>query len=121
MRRLADEEFRKKAATTTTTTNPATGKTTTTTTKPKTTKAPDYKNMNEGQKTLAASFEKNRGSLPWPVDNGVVTIPYGSSKVEGLTMDNPGITISTPSAGVSVKSVFSCDFNFETTASFSFF
>ncbi|MGZ8538083.1 MAG: murein hydrolase activator EnvC family protein [Flavisolibacter sp.] len=106
LRRLADEEFKKKAATTTTTTNPTTGKTTTTTTKPKTTKAPDYKNMNEGQKTLAVSFEKNRGSLPWPVDNGVVTIPYGTSKVEGLTMDNPGITISTPSAGVSVKSVF---------------
>jgi murein hydrolase activator len=65
-----------------------------------------YLTLNEGQRVLAASFERNRGSLPWPVDNGVVTIPFGTSKVEGLTMDNPGITISTPSAGTTVKAVF---------------
>jgi murein hydrolase activator len=65
-----------------------------------------YLTLNEGQRVLAASFERNRGSLPWPVDNGVVTIPFGTSRVEGLTMDNPGITISTPSAGTTVKAVF---------------
>jgi septal ring factor EnvC (AmiA/AmiB activator) len=48
----------------------------------------------------------NRGRLPWPVDNGFVSIPFGSSKVGGLSMDNPGITISTPSSGASVKAVF---------------
>ena len=57
----------------------------------------EYFNLNEGQKALAASFEKNRGGLPWPVDNGVVSIPFGSSVVGGLSIDNPGITISTPS------------------------
>jgi septal ring factor EnvC (AmiA/AmiB activator) len=55
---------------------------------------------------LANSFERNRGGLPWPVDNGFVSIPFGVSNVGGLQMDNPGITISTQSAGVTVKAVF---------------
>jgi septal ring factor EnvC (AmiA/AmiB activator) len=81
-------------------TNTNTGAKTTTTTKK------EYFNLNEGQRNLAASFEKNKGGLPWPVDNGVVTIPFGSSVVGGLSIDNPGITISTPSSGGSVKAVF---------------
>ncbi len=76
----------------------------------KTTAAPkkteSYLTLNEGQRTLAASFEKNRGSLPWPVDNGYVSIPFGTSRVGGISIDNPCITISTPSAGGSVKAVF---------------
>jgi len=35
-----------------------------------------------------------------------VSIPFGSSVVGGLSIDNPGITISTPSSGGSVKAVF---------------
>jgi murein hydrolase activator len=62
--------------------------------------------LNEGQRTLAASFERNRGNLPWPVDNGVVSIPFGTSSVGGIKVDNPCITISTPSAGMTVKAVF---------------
>ena len=69
-------------------------------------KKESYLVLNEGQRTLAASFERNRGSLPWPVDNGVVSIPFGVSRVDGLTMDNPAITIGTPSPGTTVKSVF---------------
>lgn len=69
-------------------------------------KTESYLTLNEGQRSLAASFERNRGSLPWPVDNGYVSIPFGTSKVGGLNIDNPCITISTPSAGASVKSVF---------------
>jgi septal ring factor EnvC (AmiA/AmiB activator) len=80
------------------------------TTAPKTTtpakKREDYLVLNEGQAKLAASFANNRGSLPWPVDNGIVSIPFGTSKIEGLSMDNPGITISTPSSGTTVKAVF---------------
>jgi septal ring factor EnvC (AmiA/AmiB activator) len=76
-------------------------------TKPAATKRTDsYLVLNEGQAKLAASFASNKGGLPWPVDNGNVSIPFGTSKVEGLTMDNPGITISTPSAGTTVKAVF---------------
>jgi septal ring factor EnvC (AmiA/AmiB activator) len=65
-----------------------------------------YLTLNEGQRALNAKFENNRGGLPWPVDNGSVCIPFGTSRVDGLTMDNPGITICTPSSGVTVKAVF---------------
>ncbi|MFL5808964.1 MAG: murein hydrolase activator EnvC family protein [Flavisolibacter sp.] len=78
----------------------------TTTSTTRATKPKSYLDLNAKDVALNASFEKNRGGLPWPVDNGVVTIPFGSSKVEGLSVDNPGITISTPSAGGSVKAVF---------------
>ena len=100
IRRIVDEERKKSLAIN----NADVNTKTTTKTPTKTTK--EYFNLNEGQRNLAASFEKNKGGLPWPVDNGVVTIPFGSSVVGGLSIDNPGITISTPSAGVAVKAVF---------------
>ena len=62
--------------------------------------------MTEGETKLSASFKVNRGKLPWPVDGGFVSIPYGPYKMEGLDMVNNCITISTPSAGVPVKAVF---------------
>lgn len=90
----------------TATTTPKTP-TTTGSAPPKKAAAPEsYLTLNEGERKLAASFVNNKGGLPWPVDNGVVSIPYGTSKVDGLTFDNPGITISTPSAGTTVKAVF---------------
>jgi murein hydrolase activator len=104
IRRIIDEERKKSLATANSnTTNTATSTTKGTT---RTTTKKEYFNLNEGQKALAANFEKNRGGLPWPVDNGVVSIPFGNSVVGGLSIDNPGITISTPSAGGSVKAVF---------------
>lgn len=78
-----------------------------TTNKTTTTKPKSYLDLNAKDVALNASFEKNKGGLPWPVDNGVVSIPYGQSVVGGLSIDNPGITISTPSSGGSVKAVFS--------------
>ena len=65
-----------------------------------------YLDLNAKDVALNASFEKNKGILPWPVDNGVVTIPYGRSKVGGLGVDNQCLTISTPAAGTPVKAVF---------------
>ncbi len=55
---------------------------------------------------LSASFEENRGQLPWPAD-GVVTEPYGDrvDPVYGTTTRHPGILIATnPEA--SVRAVF---------------
>jgi murein hydrolase activator len=77
--------------------------TTATTTKPR-----SYLDFNAEDVKLNASFESNRGKLPWPVDNGVVSIHFGPYEVEGTKLkgDNPGITIATPSAGMAVKSVF---------------
>ncbi|MGZ3956730.1 MAG: murein hydrolase activator EnvC family protein [Flavisolibacter sp.] len=85
-------------------TGAVTGTTTRTTAPAK--KTQSYLVLNEGQAKLSASFEINKGKLPWPVDNGVVTIPFGTSKVEGLSLYNPAITIATPSAGTTVKAVF---------------
>ena len=99
-----EAEARAKAKATTTTTASVTAApagASKTTARPK-----SYLDLNEKDVALNASFEKNRGRLPWPVDNGFVSIPFGASKVGGLSMDNPGITISTPSSGGTVKAVF---------------
>ena len=89
------------------TTNPAGSITAPTVTKT-TSRPKSYLDLNESDITLNKEFERNRGKLPWPVDKGVVSIHFGKYSVEGtsLTGDNPGITIATPTAGVSVKSVF---------------
>jgi len=67
-----------------------------------------YLDFNAEDVKLNASFESNRGKLPWPVDNGVVSIHFGPYEVEGTKLkgDNPGVTIATPSVGMAVKSVF---------------
>lgn len=67
-----------------------------------------YLDLNAKDVALNKSFEENRGRLPWPVDNGIVSIHYGTYKIPGtlLSGDNAGLTIATPSAGSNVKSVF---------------
>lgn len=74
-----------------------------------TTKKPEsYLDLNAKDVALNNKFELNRGKLPWPVDNGVVTMNFGNNKIDNtlLTFDNPGITIATPSSGISVKAIF---------------
>ena len=100
-RKEAEARAKAKAATTTPSVTAPSAGAGKTTAKPK-----SYLDLNEKDVALNASFEKNKGRLPWPVDNGFVSIPFGSSKVGGLSMDNPGITISTPSSGGTVKAVF---------------
>jgi murein hydrolase activator len=81
----------------------------TTTRKPATpAKTKSFLDLNAKDVALNADFSKNRGSLPWPVDNGVVSIPYGVYTIPGTSIkgDNPGITIETPSSGATVKAVF---------------
>jgi septal ring factor EnvC (AmiA/AmiB activator) len=72
------------------------------------TRPKSYLDFNAEDVKLNVSFESNKGKLPWPVDNGVVTIHFGPYEVEGTKIKgvNPGITIATPSAGMAVKSVF---------------
>jgi len=52
------------------------------------------------------NFEKSKGKLPWPVDKGYVSANFGRNKIDNLSFDSPGISITTPAAGVPVKSVF---------------
>ncbi len=59
----------------------------------------------EADKLLDASFERNRGSLPWPVA-GFVSAHFGPNKLPGgIDYDNPGVTIGAK-IGESVKAVF---------------
>jgi septal ring factor EnvC (AmiA/AmiB activator) len=62
--------------------------------------------LNDDNIALNNSFEKNRGSLPWPLDRGVVLMHYGSNKLEtGTVMDVTSVTISSD-VGTPVKAVF---------------
>lgn len=66
-----------------------------------------YLELNETDVVLGTDFGNNRGKLPWPVDNGFVSIPFGPYTIEGTTLrdDNPGLTIGTK-PGAPVKAVF---------------
>jgi len=99
----------KPVVTTVNPTNTNTGNVTTNVKRNEPVKKPEsYLNLNATDVALNSSFQANKSRLPWPVDNGVVTLRFGSNKIENtlLTFDNPGITIATPSPGVPVKAVF---------------
>jgi murein hydrolase activator len=55
---------------------------------------------------LSQDFENNKGKLPWPVVEGVITRPFGEySPMPGITENNNGIDIAT-SKGAIVRAVF---------------
>lgn len=57
---------------------------------------------------LANSFAKNKGKLPWPVDNGFIAMGFGRQKhpsIANLYLDNPGIKIQAKQ-GSKIKAVF---------------
>jgi murein hydrolase activator len=57
---------------------------------------------------INTDFEKNRGSLPWPVKSGVITSRFGRqahSSIAGIEVDNKGIDFTTEKDG-SVRAVF---------------
>lgn len=107
--RKAAEDAKADVVTNPVTTPTTTDVTTTTTSRNVAAKKPaSYLNLNAKDVALNSKFELNKGKLPWPVDNGVVTYHFGANKVENtlLTFDSPGITINTPSPGGTVKAVF---------------
>src|SRR5665213_3026089 len=70
-----------------------------------TSKAPSVLVSSEADKVLNASFEKNRGILPWPVD-GYVIYKYGLNQLPGgIDYYEQGVNIGTK-IGAPVKSVF---------------
>jgi len=49
------------------------------------------------QRLVSAEFVKNKGLLPWPVERGIITTPYGDTEYPGLSgtnFDNNGVDIS---------------------------
>ena len=57
-------------------------------------------------KALSKDFESNKGSLPWPVVEGVIFKQFGTySPLPGITLTNNGIDIATTKGAV-VRSVF---------------
>jgi septal ring factor EnvC (AmiA/AmiB activator) len=64
--------------------------------------------MSSEMKLIGESFGENRGRLPWPVDNGIVTSHFGLHQhpvLKHVTEDNIGIEI-TSSGTTKAKSVF---------------
>jgi septal ring factor EnvC (AmiA/AmiB activator) len=62
--------------------------------------------LNAGNTALNASFEKNRGSLPWPIDRGVILMHYGPNTLpSGSKITVTSVTISAD-IGTPVKAVF---------------
>lgn len=61
----------------------------------------------DADRVLNADFERNRGSLPWPVDGFILT-HYGRYTIPGtknVIGDNPGVSIGTQ-VGSPVKAIF---------------
>ena len=61
----------------------------------------------EGQ-LIANNFRANKGKLPWPVEKGAVSLPYGDQPhpvYKTLTVHNSGVEITTES-GSSARAVF---------------
>lgn len=62
--------------------------------------------LNAENTALNTSFEKNRGTLPWPIDRGYVLMHYGENKLpSGSTIVLTNVTISAD-VGSPVKVVF---------------
>lgn len=62
--------------------------------------------LNSENIELNSKFESNRGSLPWPVDKGVVIMHYGENILpSGTKFESPSVTIASD-IGSPVKAVF---------------
>jgi len=70
-------------------------------------KTESYLEYNKEDLALGNSFESSKGRLPFPVDNGYVSINFGSYVIPGTTIkgNQDFITIASP-AGTSVKACF---------------
>lgn len=75
--------------------------------KEETKKPASYLEYNKEDIALGASFESNKGRLPFPVDNGYISGNFGTNTVPGTSVkyQQDFITITSP-VGTSVKACF---------------
>jgi murein hydrolase activator len=107
-RKRAEEESRKAAALAKTNESKTNSSTAPSTAAPRTSTRKSNVLENTPEVTrVSMNFEQNKRNLPWPVDKGSISSPYGKRKIEGTSLieDNIGVTIATVS-GTSVKAVF---------------
>jgi murein hydrolase activator len=77
-----------------------------TTTAPKKIEKESTFDADPAAKKLSDNFEKNRGSLPWPIESGRISMRFGPQTIPpNLHVDNKFLTFETE-AGKSVKVVF---------------
>lgn len=69
-------------------------------------KAPESVLLNSSNLALNASFERNRGSLPWPIDKGYVLMHYGTNILPSGTKLVVASTTISADVGTAVKCVF---------------
>jgi septal ring factor EnvC (AmiA/AmiB activator) len=56
-----------------------------------------WKNLSAEHRELSASFEQNKGALPWPISNGIITREFGENNhpvLKGIKLNNNGVDIS---------------------------
>jgi septal ring factor EnvC (AmiA/AmiB activator) len=102
-KRKREEEARRKAAAAAAAKNPAAAKPE----EVKESEAIAFEETKESAK-LSASFEGNKGSLPWPVDKGSITEGFGKNPhptLSNVYTNNRGIDISSPK-NAQVRCVF---------------
>lgn len=64
--------------------------------------------LTKEQQLVAGDFEKNKGRLPWPMEQGTVTGEFGKHQhpvYKEVTLDNKGLYIQM-SAGAKVRAIF---------------
>jgi septal ring factor EnvC (AmiA/AmiB activator) len=67
-----------------------------------------WKNLSAEHAELSASFEKNKGTLPWPISNGIITREFGQNNhpvLKGIQLNNNGVDISA-TENSRVRSIF---------------
>ena len=63
-----------------------------------------------GGEIISDNFEKNKGKLPWPIDKGIIKIPFGNYAIANTKLkgNNPGLTLETDQNSP-VKAIFDGD------------
>jgi len=76
---------------------------------PNTEVSPSFIDQSSEGKIISNNFEKNKGTLPWPVSSGAITERFGKNKhpsLSGVYTNNNGIDLSCPPSSV-IRAIFS--------------